>query len=81
MTEEDIRRLKFSMTSHLALQDEHIAIYSCSNPPQGHTIYLLKRTRVDENTLIPKGRTTTNYLIDDVLYRNRQKAHKKLMEL
>ncbi|MGN0089944.1 MAG: hypothetical protein ACI36Z_03180 [Alloprevotella sp.] len=69
------------MTSHLALQDEHIAIYSCSNPPKGHTIYLRKSTRMDEGILMPKGRTTTHYLIDDVLYRNKNKAHKKLMEL
>ena len=81
MTEEEIRLLKFRMASHIALQDEHIAIYFCTNPPEGHVIYVRKKTRLDENSLMPKGRTTIHYLIDNVLYRNRQKAHKKLMEL
>lgn len=81
MTVEEINKLRFSMTSHLSMEDEHVSIYVCDNAPDGHVIKLIRHVEIDNRTHKGKGISKNQYVIDGRIYNHFEDAKQKLLEL
>ena len=70
MTEEELKKVKFTFVAHMAMADEHTSTYVSEDGRLGFCDHTLKKNEYEF------GRTYRHFRIDDKIY----KSYKKFVE-